>query len=64
MFRRLIAWIGTGCVLGLTLFAAPTPGELEAAKVQELLWDGRQRDAEEVLEIAVQKFSNSEKIII
>ena len=63
MFRRLIAWIGTGCVLGLTLFAAPTPGELEAAKVQELLWDGRQRDAEEVLEIAVQKFSNSEKII-
>jgi ankyrin repeat protein len=63
MLRRLIALIGTGCFLGFTLFAAPTPGELELAKVQELLWDGRQRDAEELLELAVQRFPNSEKIV-
>lgn len=62
MLRRLIAWIGTGYVLVFTLSAAPTPGELESVRVQELLWDGRQRDAEELLELAVQKFPNAEKL--
>jgi ankyrin repeat protein len=59
MMPRFMVSLVVGCVLGGTLSGAPTPGEVELSVVQELLWEGRQRDAEDRLELAAQRFPNS-----
>ena len=63
MLPRFMVSLVVGCLLGATLSGAPTPGEVESSIVQELLWEGRQRDAEDRLELAAQRFPNSEGVL-
>jgi ankyrin repeat protein/tetratricopeptide (TPR) repeat protein len=63
MLPRFMVWLVLGCLSGATLSGAPTPGELELSIVQDLLWEGRQRDAEDRLELAAQRFPNSKEVV-
>ncbi len=63
MLPKFMVCLVAGCLSGATLSGAPTPGEVESSIVQELLWEGRQRDAEDRLELAAQRFPNSEGVL-